>query len=155
MTKVFFQHCNDSGSNRKGLSLLPTWGRRNSVGLFSSFLSSLNVHHLHMSQTYLYATCDTLHSKPNTLSRDFIWNKTGGKDWRRSRQLLHIKLKGKLVANMRPCFPKVQTRGLKFRVLRTTNACIEFQYLRHHTERFSYIKTQQICNQHYVTNDWN
>lgn len=103
-----------------------------------------------VSQTYLCAACDILHSKPNTLSRDFIRNKSGGKDWRRSRQLLHIKLKGKLVENTRPCFPEVQTSGLKFRVLRTTNACIEFQYLRHHTERLSYMKIHQICHQYYV-----
>lgn len=131
------------------------WGEDGIQLDFSPALSSLNVHHLHMSQAYLHATCDTIHSKPNTLSRDFIWNKTGGKDWRRSRQILHIKLKGKLVANMRPWFPKVQTRGLKFGVLMATNACIEFQYLRHNTERFSYIKIEQIGNQYYVTNDWN
>lgn len=67
----------------------------------------------------------------------------------------YTKLEGKSVVNMRPCSSQIQTRCLKFRVLRTTNACIEFQYLRHHTERLSYMKIHQICHRDCVTNDWN
>lgn len=85
------------------------------------------------------------HSKLNTLSKDFIWNKTDGKDWRRSRRLLYTKLKCNNKQQMwpRPRFPEIQKTGLKFRVLKFTNARTEFQYLRHYTEKLPYRKIHQ------------